>query len=99
MIAAGEPESVTVPVPLPETVTPAVPPSVNRPFVAETVIEIVSPSMSVTVIALPLAVENTTVVSSLVVWPPGTAATTASLTGVTVTVTLAVSVTPPDVTV
>jgi len=56
-------------------------------------------STSATVIALPLPGENTRPVSSGVFCAAGTAFTGASFTGSTLTVTVAVSVTPPEVTV
>ncbi|TNC13052.1 hypothetical protein FF100_15220 [Methylobacterium terricola] len=56
-------------------------------------------STSATVRALPPAVEKTRAVSSAVTCAPGTVTTGASFTGVTVTVTVAVSVTPPALTV
>ena len=98
VIAAGLPDTVIVPVPLPVTVTPAIDPSVRRPLATVKVV-VTLLSTSATVIALPFAVLNTTFVSSAAVWPPGTVFTGASFTATTVTVTVAVSVTPPDVTV
>ena len=96
---AAEPLTVIVPVPSPVTTTLAVEPSVSRPLVPESVTVSVSPSASATVIALPLALENTSVVSSLVDCPGGTTVTGGSLTATTPAVTVVVSVTPPDVTV
>ena len=99
LIAAALPVIVTVPVPLPDTATPATEPRLTRPLVTETVVVSVSPSMSATVTALPLVALKTSAVSSAVVWLGGVVCVAASLTGLTVTVTVAVSVTPPDVTV
>jgi hypothetical protein len=99
LMAAAVPAICTEPVPLPVTVTPAVEPSVSVPLVTATVAVSEPLSMSATVRALPLADENTSPVSSVVDWAPGAVLTGASFTALTVTLTLAVSVTPPEVTV
>ena len=98
-MAAGVPTMVTVPVPSPVTVTPATAPSARMPLVAETVVVTLPPSTSATVMALPVVLPNTRPLSSAVVWVRGAVCVGALLTGVTVTVTVAVSVTPPEVTV
>ncbi|RJG47394.1 hypothetical protein D3Y55_22780 [Mesorhizobium sp. DCY119] len=82
-----------------ENVRPAVPASENVPFVTDSVTVSVPPSTSLTVIGLPADGVKTIVVSSAVVCAVGTVLTGASFTGLTVTVTVAVSVTPPEVTV
>ncbi len=88
------PEIVTVAVPLLVIVAPAAAVTDRAPWVTLTVVVKVPPSTSLT-----LTPEIASVVSSAVVWAPGTVLTGASLTGVTLTVTVAVSVTPPEVTV
>jgi len=98
VIALALPVMVTVPVPFPVTETPVMEPSVSEPFATVKVVVTVL-STSAMVIALPLAALNTRLASSFVDWSPGTVLTGASLTAATVTVTVAVSCTPPDVTV
>ncbi len=71
-------------------VTPAVAIAVRVPLPIETVVVSVPPSTSATVIALPLAVENTLATSSLVACATGTVLTGASLTGMTLIVAIAV---------
>ncbi|GJD54047.1 hypothetical protein OPKNFCMD_6827 [Methylobacterium crusticola] len=102
MIAAAVPLKVVAAsaVPSPAAkVRPVIPASEKVPPV--TAIETVRTplSTSATASALPPAVEKTRAVSSAVTWAPGTATTGASFTGVTITITVAVSVTPPAVTV
>ena len=96
--AAGVPETVTAPVPLPVTVTPEIEPRLSLPLATVSVV-VTLLSASATAIALPLPALKTMLASSLVVWAPGTALTGASLTAATLIVTVAVSVTPPEVTV
>ena len=98
VIAAGVPETVTVPLPLPVTVIPAIEPSVSVPLTTVSVV-VTELSTSTTVMALPFAALNMRLVSSALDCAPGTVLTGASLTAATLTVTVAVSVTPPDVTV
>ena len=99
MIAAAVPLITIVPVPSPVTVTPDDEPRLRMPLVTDTVVVNASPSMSATVKAVPLATLNTRVPSSAIVCAPGAVETGASFTALTVTLTVAVSVTPPEVTV
>ena len=87
LIAAALPLNVTLALPLPDTPTPAVEPSVKLPWFTATVTVSVSPSTSVTLNALPLAPENTSGVSSLPDCAGGTLTVGASSTGVTVPLT------------
>ncbi len=80
-------------------VRPFSPDRVKAPLVTVSVTVSVPLSISATEIAFPAPAEKTIVPSSAIVCGPGTVLTGASLTGVTLTVTVAVSVTPPDVTV
>ncbi len=101
-MAAAVPENVMVASAVPSPVVkvrPAMPESENVPLVTATVTVRVPVSTSATVIRLPFATENTRAVSSVVVCAPGTVLAGASLTGDTVRLTVAVSVTPPEVTV
>ncbi len=87
---AAVPENVIVESDVPSpvvNVSPVVPASVSAPLVTATVIVSVASSTSATVIALPLAVENTRGVSSFVACAPGTAFTGASSAPWIVTVT------------
>ncbi len=102
LMAAAVPENVMVAsvVPSPEVkVRPAMPESENVPLVTATVTVRVPVSTSATVMRLELAAEKTRAVSSVVVCAPGTVLVGASLTGEMVRLTVAVSVTPPEVTV
>ena len=99
LMAAAVPVTCTLPVPLPTTLTPATPASVSVPWVTASVVVSAPPSTSATVIALPLALLNTSGLSSAVVCAPGKVLTGASFTELTVTFTVAVSVTPPEATV
>ena len=95
--AAGVPEMVTVPELLPVTVTPETVPSVSLPLAIVNVV-VTLLSASATTMALPFAELKVMLLSSFAVCNPGTELTGASLTAATLTVTVAVSVTPPDVT-
>ena len=95
MICAIVPVSVTVPVPDPVTLTPVVPaPALSRPLETVSVVSMMALPASTSEIenALPLAVENTSVVFLAVNCGSGTAFTGASLTAVTVRLTVSVSV-------
>ena len=96
MIWAAVPARVTVAVPLLVMVAP--PPAVTAsvPLVTLTVVvkAVAGPSTSAT-----LTPAMASGVSSVALWAPGTVLTGGSLTAVTVTLTLAVSLTPPEVTV
>ena len=94
MIWAAVPARVTVPVALPVMVAPPPAVTLSVPLVTLTVVVSAPPSTSAT-----LTPAMASGLSSAVLWAPGTVLTGASLTAVTVTLTLAVSVTPPDVTV
>ena len=84
LIAAAPPIRVSVPVPLPLTVTPVLEPSVRVPLADESTTVSDALSTSATVIALPLAAEKTSVASSATVCAPGSWLTGASLVPVTV---------------
>ena len=96
LICAAVPAIVTVPVPLFVIVAPPVvtTDSVPVPAGTDSVVVSVPPSTSATD-----APEITTAVSSVVVCATGTLCVGASLTDDTVMLTVAVSVTPPEVTV
>ena len=88
------PVSVTVPEPLPPIVAPPPVVTLSVPLVTVSVVVSDPPSTSATdTPAIDSGVSSTTVCA------PGTVFTGASFTALTVTVTVAVSVTPPDVTV
>src|SRR5215510_4759409 len=97
LMLARLPVTVTVPVPLPLTVRPDVPARVSVPLVAASVTWtlLLPASTSAIEIALPLAVENVSVPSSLMVWAPGTVLTGASLTAFTVMATESLSLRAP----
>src|SRR5882724_5567837 len=99
LMLARLPVTVTVPVPLPETVRPAVPASVSTPLVAASVTWtlLLPASTSAIEMALPPALENVSVPSSFMVWATGTVLTGASLTAFTVMATVSTSVwAPPE---
>src|SRR5262247_4124590 len=97
LMLARLPVTVTVAVPLPLTVRPEVPASVSTPLVAAKVtwtLELPA-STSAIEMALPLAVENVSVPSSLMVCAPGTVLTGASFTALTVMATESLSLRAP----
>jgi hypothetical protein len=95
LIWAMVPVSVTVPVP--ELAMVAVPPLTESvPLVTASVTVTVPVPASTSLTLRPVMARAE---SSVVVCGPGTVLTGASLTGLTVTVTLAVSVVPPELTV
>ena len=98
-MAAAVPVICTLPVPLPLTVTPAALPSVSVPWVTASVVVSVPPSTSATVNALPFAPLKISGLSSAAACAPGVVLTGASFTALIVTLTVAVSVTPPEATV
>ena len=99
VMAADEPVNVTVPDPLPAMVTPEAANAVRLPDGTETVVVIDGLSTSSMTIWLPLAPLKITVVSSVPFCAAGSAWAGMLLTEMMVTVTVVVSVTPPDVTV
>ena len=94
---------MTVLVPLPVITAPGAAMALNVPLVTVMVVvkATFAPSTSLTVMALPVAAENTCGVSSGVVWvAAGTVLTGASATGVTVKASVEVSKPPrPSLTV
>ena len=94
LMAAAVPVICSVPVSLPVKVTPAVDPSVSVPCVTTRVVVNDAESTSDTVMALPLALENTHAVSSLVACVGGSEFTGASLVPVTVISRFRVEVAP-----
>src|SRR5882724_9205196 len=99
LMLARLPVTVTVPVPLPETVRPAVPARVSTPLVAASVTWTFEPpaSTSAMEMALPAAAENVSVPSSFMACAAGTVLTGASFTALTVMATVSTSVwAPPE---
>ena len=97
-MAAAVPLMVTEDAPLPVMVAPAKDSAVSVPLFADTIVVKLMLSASATLMALPLATLKTTGVSSLVACAPGTVLMGGEAT-LTVTFTLAVSSTPPELTV
>ena len=97
LMSVMAPTICTLEVPLPMTVTPAVEPVARVPLVEESVTWMALPpaSTSDTEMALPLEVEKTRFVSSATVCVPGTLFTGASLTALTVMLTVSVSLSGP----
>src|SRR5882672_10581155 len=94
LMLARLPVTVTVPVPLPETVRPAMPARVSAPLVAASVTWtlLLPASTSAMEMALPAAVLKVSVPSSFMLWATGTVFTGASLTALTVMATVSTSV-------
>ena len=100
MISACVPLKVIVPSDAPSPavkVRPVTSLKVNKPFVELRVTVTVVLSTSLMLIALPLPIEKTRLVSSLVDWAEGTVLTGASFTALMVTLTVLVSVKLPSV--
>ena len=93
LIAAAVPLITTVPEPSPVTVTPALDAKLRTPLPAGTVSVVVSvtPAPSTSLTETPVMLSG---VSSFVDCAPGTVLTGASLTGLMVSVTVAVLVSP-----
>ena len=96
LIWAWVPAMVTVPVPSPVMVAPLPAVTVKMPLPGGRLRVVVRLGLSTSPTDRPLMVRP---VSSGVLCGPGTVFTGTSFTGVTFTVTVAVSVTPPEVTV
>ena len=96
LICAAVPEIVTVPLPLLVIVAPPPVTTLRMPEPAGIESVVASETLSTSATLTP---EMTLLVSSLVTCAPGSVLTGASLIAVTVMLTFAVSVTPPEVTV
>ncbi len=96
LICAVVPAIVTVPLPSPVTVAPLPPVTVSVPLPAGRLRVVERLALSTSATASPVITRG---VSSSVLWARGKVLTGRSLTGLTVTSTVVVSSTPPEVTV
>ena len=99
LMAAAVPLMVTEAVPLLPIVAPANACAVTLPLFTVTLLVRLALSASATLSALPVPLPNTSAVSSLTACPAGTMLTGAAFTAAIVTLTVALSVTPPALTV